>query len=560
MLQFIDNIKSTKGFVDLHIHTNDSYGDEMDMMNLSPEELLESIYQYTLKNGKCPVTFAVTDHSSIEAVAKIKKIINSDKQKYAHIKFISGCEFSCSGGSLGTFINSQGFRKNIVKNFHVLAYNFDENNEDMQFITKLYSTRRNNMILCNNIYFSAGLFVVATQNILKDHEIILPITAFKDISLDTSNETIYSFVDKILNFCDKLDVDKTILDDIKTQLLNRNILHLGKIDCMEFMEIVESAGGYCVLAHPYLIKISSWAKKSITTFENFLENMIIEHKIKVGKYDYNNDKFLKYMIYKLRYKAVSPITGKKLHGIVGIEALHSTNFDRPFCLPNLLKIAKEYNLFLSCGSDSHGSLIKGSILSRFLNANSCDDYNYNNVVVTNCALANALLNKTVDQNCSLSFDEQFRIEKFTDKKIVRLNFKALNKEVVYIKSKKKVKKISENVDKSKSEKDSLEILSTAIKIGKENLNKMIATLKDLIENDYEPKVAMAKYQELSTYTKEILFVIRGFKRNKTIIENDLDAKEFLDLFKENKKLAKIFKRKYESIYFSNSKKDYENED
>lgn len=131
MLQFINKIRSKEGFVDLHIHTNDSYGEEMDLMNLSPEELLESIYLYTLNNDHCPVTFAVTDHNSIEAVTKIRKIIENDKDKYAHINFISGCEFSCSAGSLGTFTNLNGYRRNIAKNFHMLAYNFDENNEDM---------------------------------------------------------------------------------------------------------------------------------------------------------------------------------------------------------------------------------------------------------------------------------------------------------------------------------------------------------------------------------------------------------------------------------------------
>lgn len=564
MLQFINKIRSKEGFIDLHIHTNDSYGEEMDLMNLSPEELLESIYLYSANNNDCPVTFAVTDHNSIEAVTKIRKIIESDKDKYAHINFISGCEFSCSAGSLGTFTNLNGYQRNIAKNFHMLAYNFDENNEDMQFITKLYSTRRKNTILCGGIYISAGTFVIATQNILKDYGIIVPITKFKDITLETKDVSLQDFVEQIIDYCDNFNVNEKIKEDIRQQLLSRNILHLGKIDCMEIMEIVENAGGNCVLAHPYLVKLSKWAEKSNATFNSFLNEKIRNNNIKISRKLTHYDRFLKYMIYSLKYNAVSPTTNKKLKGIIGIEALHQSNFDRTYCFPNLIDFAKEYNLYLSCGSDSHGNLLKGAILFRFISACSCDDYFSNNIVVTNCALVDELKKGITKNNrdCELDFDEQFRIIKTKINTITELNRDLLQKEIVYIAPKQKAKKKSgETTNKPKSQEEILKILATAIKNGKENLIKMIDVLNDLIENDYEPKFAMTKYRELLVYNHDISFALKNIKSNKPLLENDLEVQEFLKLYKENKKLAKIFRKKYESLYYSNlPKKAYQRED
>lgn len=564
MLQFINQIHSNQGFVDLHIHTNDSYGEEMDLMNLSPEELLESIYLYSANNNDCPVTFAVTDHNSIEAVTKIRKIIESDKDKYNNINFISGCEFSCSAGSLGTFTNLNGYTRNIAKNFHMLAYNFDENNEDMQFITKLYSTRRKNTILCGGIYISAGTFVLATQNILKDYGIIVPITKFKGINLETKDINLQDFVEEILSYCDKFNVGEKIKEDIRKQLLSRNILHLGKLDCMEIMEIVENAGGNCILAHPYLVKLSKWAEKSNATFNNFLNEKIKENKIEISRKLTHYDRFLKYMIYSLKYNAVSPTTNKKLNGIIGIEALHQSNFDRTICFPNLIEFAKEYNLYLSCGSDSHGNLLKGAILSRFINTCSCDNYFSNNVVVTNCALVDELKKGITENNrdCKLSFDEQFKIIKTINNNITELNLDLLQKEIVYVAPKPKAKKNnSETTEKPKSQEEILKIIATAMKNGKDNLIKMTEVLRDLIENDYEPKMAMTKYRELFVYNNEISFALKNIKSNQPLFENDSEAQEFLKLYKENKKLAKMFRKKYESIYYSNlPKKDYQRED
>lgn len=574
MLQFIDNIKSSKGFVDLHIHTNDSYGDEMDLMNLTPEELLESIYQYTLNNNHCPVTFAVTDHNSIEGVKKIRDIIKSDKEKYSHINFISGCEFSCSAGSLGTFTNLNGYTRNIAKNFHMLAYNFDENNEDIQFITKLYSTRRRNTIFCGNIYISAGSFIFATQNILKDHGLIVPITEFKGINLNTKDVELQDFVSEIVDYCDRFNISEEIKQDIHDQLISRNILQLGKLDCMEIMEIVENAGGSCVLAHPYIVKLSSWAKKNEVEFEKFLKVKLKENNITPTLKSYDN--FLKYMIYSLKYNAKSPTTGKKLNGIVGIETLHQTNLEKKYCLPNLVSFAEEYNLYMTCGSDCHGTLIKGSILSKFLKKKSLSDFYTNNVVVTNCALANEFLNsEKIKPDCKLSFDEQFDIYKFNENETLKLNYSLLQHEAKQSykheiqkentqNNAKKNKNYSKNRDKSNNKttfnfaQNDLEEVLNIIQTGKNNIEIVNKRLKNLTENDYDPVDAMKVYKSLGVYKKAIIFAIKNVNSNKQLLKENDQAVEFINLFQENKKLTNLFRKKYESVYYNNTpKNEYE---
>lgn len=609
MLQFINNIRSKQGFVDLHVHTNDSYGEEMDLMNLTPEELLESVYQYTQKYDNCPVTFAVTDHNSIEAVRKIKQIIESDKEKYAHINFISGCEFSCSAGSLGTFTNLNGYTRNIAKNFHMLAYNFDENNEDIKFITNLYSTRRANTILCNNIYISAGSFVIATQNILKDHNIILPITEFKDINLNTKKTSLQDFVKEIVTYCEKFNISEDVKKDIETQLISRNILHLGKLDCMEIMEIVENAGGSCVLAHPYITKLSNWAKHNATEFEQFVDEKLRENNITTTPNLKAYDKFLKYMIYTLKYKAVSPTTHKKLKGLIGIETLHASCFDRPYRLSNLTKFAREYNLYMTCGGDSHGNLIRSSMLSRFISACSCDDYFSNNVVATKCALATELIKgiTPATRDCRLSFNQQFRIIKTRGEEVTELDYDAFRQEIVYptptsranfrsninnitnsptnsttsrstnsattsrtstpanttVNSTPHTETSTTEVPKTLSDatENPLDEVLNIIQTGTNNIITINNVLQDLVDKNYSPQFAMEKYRSLFIYKRAITLALKNTRSNKPMLEDNEQANNFLELFKLNKKLSKQFRKKYEKAYYSNtSKKDTIKED
>ena len=170
MLQFYDRIVPKCGFVDLHNHTNDSYGEEMNRMNISPEELLESVYEYTQINNT-NATFSITDHNSIEGVQKVDLLMKSNPKKYDKINFISGAEFTCSAGSLGEIKNDEGHIKNIFSNFHMLAYGFNPFDDELSFLCKLHSTKKINSIIAlttkgTPLKISAGAYVLSIKSLI----------------------------------------------------------------------------------------------------------------------------------------------------------------------------------------------------------------------------------------------------------------------------------------------------------------------------------------------------------------------------------------------------------
>lgn len=95
---------------DLHTHTN--YSDGI----LTPEELLQKANSYGLK------AIAITDHDTIEGALIAQKISN----KY-DIEVIISSEFSCYENG---------------KEYHILGYNLDPNNENLQSHLKNFKSVR----------------------------------------------------------------------------------------------------------------------------------------------------------------------------------------------------------------------------------------------------------------------------------------------------------------------------------------------------------------------------------------------------------------------------------
>ena len=431
MIQFVDQIISKKGFVDLHIHTNDSYGEEMDAMDLTPEELLECCYLYSQKNNNAPVTFAITDHNSIDGVQKVDLLIKSAPEKYKNIHFISGCEFTCSAGSLGTFINGNGHIKNIVKNFHMLAYGFNPLDEDINFLTKLHSTRRDNSVYCDSckmlekvkVKISAGAYVLAIKTIMKDYGYDVPIKDFKDVNLKTRNLDENTYINYLMNYIKKFNLPKQVETDIERQLRSRNIIHLGRLDCMEVMEIVENAGGYCVLAHPFLLCMAESLKSNNKNAKTIFENLLKTNGISFVKDEALDKMLIRYVTYMLKNKAHYKFLEKKLNGIVGMEVLHQTSTHDKKRLNTLIEIAEKNNLYMTGGSDSHGTFLKDSILSQFMSKAVVDDRKKNNVVMENNLFASLVYKNKLKESltCDKDFDNQITIIKTIDNKEIRLN-------------------------------------------------------------------------------------------------------------------------------------------
>ena len=71
---------------------------------------------------------------------------------------------------------------------------------------------------------------------------------------------------------------------------------------------------------------------------------------------------------KLSIEAKNPITGKKIHGIVGHELLHPLNQTNPYKFQIIMEAGDKYGLYCTGGSDSHGDLYKYIIPSRIAGA------------------------------------------------------------------------------------------------------------------------------------------------------------------------------------------------
>ncbi len=427
MLQFYDQIKSKQGFVDLHVHTNDSYGIEYNSMNLTPEELLESVYLYTEKNN-CPATFALTDHNNINGNKKILDIINSDKEKYKNVHFIPGCEFTCNAASLGTIINSEGHIKSIFSKFHVLAYGFDVNNEGLLFLSKLHSTEFKNIITVKTnkgkLSVSAGAYVMAIKVILKDHGYDFPLSSFYDVNLTTIGFKEQTYINYLLKYIKKFALPEDVMSEIEIQLQKRNLIDLGRVDVMEVMNLVESAGGHCVLAHPALLKVGKTAINSWPDILKKLRPYFRANNIIIANENDFGEVAIKYATHRLSKNA--SYHGKKLNGIVGIEALHYTSMTDFKRLNAILTSAKHGKLYLTCGSDAHGEL-KKSMLSRFMSEKDMEDDSYNNVVCNKCLFADKILDGSIKENltCEVPIVNQFEFLGTYNEKETKISLKDL---------------------------------------------------------------------------------------------------------------------------------------
>ena len=86
MLQSLDRIGVKNGFVDLHNHTDRSYGEERNKMNISPVELLETALNYSQSNNGAQVTFSITDHNNFDSVFEIKEKIAENPELYKNVR------------------------------------------------------------------------------------------------------------------------------------------------------------------------------------------------------------------------------------------------------------------------------------------------------------------------------------------------------------------------------------------------------------------------------------------------------------------------------------------
>ena len=554
MLQFFDRIISKQGFVDLHNHTNDSYGEEMNQMNLSPEELLESVYEYTQINS-CPATFALTDHNSIEGVQKIDLALKSNPKKYKDINFITGCEFTCSGGSLGEIKNNEGHIKNVISNFHMLAYGFNPYDETLSFLCKLHSTKRENSIMVETnkgkIKISAGAYVLSIKNILKDYGLTLSLNDFKDVNLNTHFLDEKKYIQYLMTYIqNKFDLPEMTKKDIFYQLSNRNLIGLGRLDCKEVMEIVENAGGYCVLAHPYLVKLGSYAKNNELKTKAFFKAKLKTLEVNFDKNASLQTLQITYLVHVLSHNVYSPITKKVLNGLAGIEVLHVSSNINPKMFEEFVKIANNNNLYITCGSDSHGTLKSSTnYLSKFAFTETNSMHSKNNIVCEECLFANKILDGTIKTapKCDKSFDEQIKILKTEQNFEEFINLQDYCKLIVNTRVNKphpSEKKLHEKRIKNIE-------LTKKFSEATNNLTIMIELFNNALQNnELTDKQALKQYKLICSLLEPVKTALDIYYSNKKVLNGKKYIDRFFNQYKQYLQIKKGFKRKYKHLFKS----------
>lgn len=560
MVQYVNQIESKKGFVDLHIHTDESYGDEMGKMNLSPEDLLESIYLYSEKNG-CGATFSVTDHNSIEAVEKIKMLMKSDPKKYKSLRFITGCEFSCSAGSLGKYKDKNNNYKNVFHNFHILAYNFNINNPTLKFMCKLYSNKKENSINRGDKYISAGSYVISLKNILKEHGINLSLKNFNDISLNTQNISASQYISYLLNYIDKFKISEDIKKDVLYKLFNRDVLQIGKLDVMEIMEIVENAGGFCVLAHPGLLNFSPTGKKDRNLCMEFLKRKLKDYNISFGQTEAEQSLIIKYFTYYLKNRCISVYDkNKMLNGIVGAELLHSSSTFKLSTFDAIITSCQRNKLYMTVGSDSHGQYNTQNFLSLFLQSSILEDKNINNIVVTRNLFAKNIIKNRINKEpeCDLPFDEQYKIIETVNGQERELSLKQLYLKLVQYKEKRK----KELDEKKELEAQKKKLLKNPKTNAKKNKNSSQVDEHCTPEQLKILRKGLSQLESLNTLLENLLESyqmerkrkIEEYNKLKIYKENAIPSLRLLDENYETLKKAKVCQKllaEFDRYYYNN---------
>lgn len=203
--------------VDLHLHTNASDG------TWYPEELLEQIKQNDIK------IFSVTDHDTMVNSLKMKELVTDD------LYFIFGTEISST---------YQG------REYHILAYDFDENNEDIKNLLHHNDTLRNDFDL---------MMIRAIKKLLGKGDA----SDFEEYTYDPARGGWNA-----LNYL----IDNNYITHMReyNQFIRQSGNSITFYEPKDIIKIIHDAGGYAFLAHPSAYTEGDFLEESrLLTFKNF---------------------------------------------------------------------------------------------------------------------------------------------------------------------------------------------------------------------------------------------------------------------------------------------------
>lgn len=279
---------------DLHIHSKFSDG----------EYTVEEIVEKLKKTGIG--IFSITDHDNIESIKAMQQV------EHQGLTYITGIEFSASKGTY---------------KMHVLGYNIDGNNEELNKACKDIKVRKNlrNLEVIQQLREKFGIIIT------------------KDETLELLRMSERKFVGQTT--IAKLLVTKGIIPDVKYYFQNFFPSIKPKtnatIDLNKAVEIIHNAGGLAVLAHPITVE-QDYGINIESVFEIF-----------------------------------------RNAGIDGIEVFNSKHTLSD--IKRYYALARKENLLISGGSDYHGEIVKPNIkLGRISKDDSEKPEHYEVTIISKC--------------------------------------------------------------------------------------------------------------------------------------------------------------------------------
>ena len=240
--------------IDLHIHSNYSDG------NKSVNEIRRECKKKTLD------IISFTDHYTIKELDEI----NQNYSNYKEISFVRGIEF-------------YPLMEN-VNNFHLLAYDFDVNEEFVDLMKELDEKRLISMM--DKLEF-----------IKNEFGIVIDIDELSHIWL--SNYTLRIYLTEMFNE----EYARYIMNAI-----NKNGFKIDKkIECLRLMNIILRANGIPVLAHPKTVQCND--------FDSFIYDLVNNGLMGIEVYHscHSPEDSLKYLEYAKKYNLLIS-GGSDFHG------------------------------------------------------------------------------------------------------------------------------------------------------------------------------------------------------------------------------------------------------
>ena len=353
-MRFLHRVTTQQGFVDLHNHTNKSFSyNEIEHIFATPFTYLYEMKDYVDKFGK-PVAFSITDHNNVQANIDIVNHMRRYPERFQNITYIPGCEWTVGTSSLGFCYDENGEKQSIIEGnrLHLLSYGMNPYDPDIQYLTLLrndtpdYSVRiklddpkyKDRVDEDGTYPIKFGCIVYTARKWLENRGIKIDLFEFRD-NTKIIPKDFYGTVASVIDFVkNKYQLSKEDYEDLKAFVLtNDNLIDNSRPDIMEVMSVIEKAGGYAVLAHPGLVKpsqtLQAIARGEINDPRNKQwENIAWENKTYAKLKDESSKKdrvnmqnFYNYIYKELVENAKHPISGEKVHGIIGHELFHTAN-------------------------------------------------------------------------------------------------------------------------------------------------------------------------------------------------------------------------------------------